>query len=164
MTITSKHIAGLLFTLITFSRATANETIDHPAQQPKVLNNFVTQLITANALGGEATHSFKVENPRNGGLFLRTRALVGRSGSMQLSVQRTDAADAKKDVVITHEPGDRRTAEAMRFLKKGAYAIHLTMADADVALLDVRLDVLLDVLDVLLRLQFVGVRYFHKLI
>lgn len=139
MTITSKHIAGLAFTLITFSRAAANETIDHPAQQPKVLNNFVTQLITANDLGGEATHSFKVENPRNGWLFFRTRALVGRSGSVRLSVFRTDAADAKKDVVITHEPGDGRTAEAMRFLKKGDYAIHLAMADADVALLDVRL-------------------------
>ena len=83
MTITSKHIAGLLFTLITFSRATANETIDHPAQQPKVLNNFVTQLITANDLGGEATHSFK-------------------------SVRSPIGASTIRDVLMRHPVGQRR--------------------------------------------------------
>ncbi len=134
-----RHVAGVVIVLIASGHVlTANEVIEHPAQQPQILNNFVTQLITGKDLGGDATHTFMIENPRNGWLFFRTKALAGRSGGVQVSIQRFDVPDVKNNVVISYIPGDRRTVEAMRFMDKGTYAVNLRMTNADVALLEVR--------------------------
>jgi hypothetical protein len=92
----------------------ANEIINHPLHQPHVLNNFLTQLIGAKALAGDTTHTFTIENPRDGWLFSRTNALVGRAGGVQVSIGRHDGPDVKKETVITYDPGDKRTIEAMR--------------------------------------------------
>ena len=116
-----------------------NDVVEHPAQQPRVLNNFVTQVVEVNNLAGDGKHSFTVENPRNGWLFFRTNGLAGRSGRIELSIARAGVPDARREAVIEYERGDKKTVEAMRFLDRGTYAVHLDMTDAEVALLEVRL-------------------------
>ena len=116
----------------------ADPIIEHPPQRPQVLNNFVTQLVTAESLSGDATHTFTVENPRNGWLFFRSQALVGRTGELQLGIQRVDDSDQPLATVISCPPGDKRIAETMRFLAQGSYRVQLKMSDAEVTRLDVR--------------------------
>jgi len=137
---TSHHIAALVLVLVV-SRGTpaADRAVLHQAQQPRVLNNFVTQLFSLKKLAGDGRHTFTVENPRNGWLFFRINGLAGRSGRIGLGIARRGIADAKRETVITYERGDRKTVEAMRFLEKGSYGLQLDMADSEVALLEVRL-------------------------
>ena len=140
MKTTSHHIAALVLVLVV-SRGTpaADRAVLHQAQQPRVLNNFVTQLFSLKKLAGDGRHTFTVENPRNGWLFFRINGLAGRSGRIGLGIARRGIADAKRETVITYERGDRKTVEAMRFLEKGSYGLQLDMADSEVALLEVRL-------------------------
>lgn len=54
MKLTSRYLAGLAMVLFAPNFVwAANKIVEHPATQPQVLNNFVTQLITAEDLAGD---------------------------------------------------------------------------------------------------------------
>lgn len=117
----------------------AKKVIRHRSRTPRRLNNFVTQLFNAEALTGDSTHVFTIENPRNGWLFFRCRALVGRAGAVEASVRLRTAQNAPPQPVLAYKAGERRTIESMRYLTKGSYTVRLKMTDAEVATFEARL-------------------------
>jgi len=109
----------------------------HPPSPPEVLNNFVTQVVTAKDLVGDGIHRFDIENPRRGWLFFRIHARTGRSGSVQVSVRH--AEEKKETIAITCESSVSDTFESMRYLDTGAHTVQVKMNDADVSRFEVRL-------------------------
>ena len=140
MTVASRHIAALAVALLAFGCAPAAALrIEHPPQAPRVLNNFVTEVLLAHDLKGEGTHRFSIDNPRRGWLFFRTRALAGRAGEVRLSIRPEGGADSPEDLVIEYGRGDHKTVERMRFLDPGRYTVGLRLKDAEVSSLEIRM-------------------------
>ena len=107
-----------------------------PPRAPRVLNNFVTEIVRATGLVGNEPHSVRIDNPRKGWLFFRLTAVTGRSGAVKLNIGLEGGAEYE---VIGQGRGQTKTTEAMRFLDKGEYSIRLNMKDAEVGLLEIRL-------------------------
>ena len=134
------QIAGLAMVLVAFDSAPgANQAVEHPTQAPRILNNFVTEVLLLRDLKGDGTHVFSIDNPRRGWLFFRTNALAGRRGKVNLQIIPQDGENAGAEPVIEYGRGDHKTVESMRYLDKGSYTLHLRMEDAEVSSLEVRL-------------------------
>ena len=96
------------------------KVVTHPPQQPRVLNNFVTELILAKDLDDNSEHVFTFDNPRKGWLFFRTRAWTGRSGALKVTLSPEQVtAQVTNLELISYKAGEKKTAEAMRYLPKG---------------------------------------------
>ena len=122
-------------TLLTLCVVTAAQSIQHPPQRPRVLNNFVTQLVRAEGLDRDGSHLFEVENPRTGWIFFRTTATTGRSGSVTVSIE---SQGAKHRTILDQGPHALKTLESMQRLKKGAIKVRVELRDAELKSLDVR--------------------------
>ena len=104
----------------------------HPPQRPRVLNNFVTELLVLRDQSPDGRQVFSVHNPRQGWLFVRVDAWAGRTGSLTVRVAPAADGGAAEETLAEYAPGDKTTREAMRYLPKGTY--HLTVTGTDVAL------------------------------
>ena len=110
----------------------------HEAMGPRVLNNFVTEVLLVENLSENGTHLYPVDNPREGWLFFRSSAWADGSGKMNISII-PSRPRADKDRVIAYGPRDNRTVEAMRYLRKGSYMLRVDIKDAKLNSLTVRM-------------------------
>ena len=99
--------------------------------KPKVLNNFVSELLTAR-MTASPQQSYEFSNPRNGWVFLSTTVDEIRPCSISVFLQR----GASREIVILHQEG--KTAEAMRLLPPGNYKIDVRTESKPSATLIVR--------------------------
>ena len=84
--------------------------------QPKVLNNFVSELLNVKiAASPEQTYEFT--NPRDGWIFFSTTLNEIRPAQIQVSFETAP----QNEVVIVHKQGE--TAEAMRWLAAGQHKV-----------------------------------------
>lgn len=86
------------------------------AGEPRVLNNFVTELVRKVSLSGPAT-TIEFSLPRAGWVFVSS--VSASSGEGEVVV----ALDAKDHVVFSHGSGTQQEQEAMRHLEKGDHRV-----------------------------------------
>jgi len=86
-------------------------------QGMRVLNNLVTELLNVDA----AEHDYTFTNPRDGWVFFSSSAELSGTQRVRLILP----GPAGLAPVLTHQAADGRTAEAMRWLAKGSYTMHV---------------------------------------
>ena len=106
------------------------------AVKPRALNNFVTELLLVKNLSDDGAHAYVIRNPREGWLFLKSDAWVGKEGGVSVGIGLQDAGEP--ETVIAYEPKDSGTAEAMRYLAEGTYTVRVDLHEAEIASLTVR--------------------------
>ena len=90
-------------------------TVRHKAQVPRVLNNFVTELIRLEDVSRRGTHVVTFENGREGWILFRPTAWVGRKGRMTVTVVPAFQTElARSEKIVEYAPGDKKTVEIMR--------------------------------------------------
>jgi len=115
---------------------TAVRTVRLAGQSPRRLNNFVTELLLVKGLEADGVYKIGLSNPREGWLFFRSRAVVGRRGKMTVTVKSETETEARD--VIALSPGDGRTREVMRYLPEGEYTLRIVLKGAALESLSVR--------------------------
>jgi len=94
-----------------------------PAPEPRVLNNFVSELLGISPGADVAPQDYRFVNPREGWVFFRTTAnvLAGARAVVYLGHR------SERDVVIEHGAGAAGTLEAMRWLAKGEHTVSVVL-------------------------------------
>ena len=72
-----------------------------PAPEPRVLNNFVTELLQTPSAASVEPGSYEFTNPRDGWVFLRTTAETAPGGVVEVSL----GGPQGRTSVIRHEVG-----------------------------------------------------------
>ncbi len=140
MKLSRPTLALILLGSIVFGRVVfPNEVVRHSQQRPKVLNNFVTQLVDASELTENSIHEFTIEWPRTGWLFFRATAWAGRSGTVRMTLRRVGAPETTQPLaVMTYEAGEKGTRESMHHVRDGTHTLRVELEDAEMNSLDVR--------------------------
>jgi len=100
----------------------------------KVLNNFVSELLSIKGPLEKAHTQLEFTNPRYGWVFVSSTADVRGAGKLRISLETN-----MREQVIVHEEGEPETLEAMRLLPKGRWKLHVTRrGDATLKSLSVR--------------------------
>ena len=92
-------LVSLLLVPMFVSKTSAESPVVPLSQKPRVMNNFVVQLLDVKDLPGDRRQAFRFESPRDGWLFFRVTAGVDDVGQSVL-----DFAERK---LVTHEVGER---------------------------------------------------------
>jgi len=108
----------------------------HRRQEPRVLNNFVTELVRLGDVSRDGEHWLSFRNPREGWILFRAAAWAGPEGRM--SVALAPAEGGAPNELIALEPGEKRTIEVMRHLAAGAYSLRVDLRDTKLTSLSVR--------------------------
>jgi len=107
-------------------------------QKPRVLNNFVVQLIHTTNLRDQRRHAFRFVSPRDGWLFFRVSAATTRRGSITARLVGPPDTKPASMPLFSFDGGERRTAEVMRHLPRGEYTLEIETIDSEISLLDIR--------------------------
>ena len=130
--------ALLLTTLVFVAEVSAEPAMAPLSQKPRVLNNFVVQLLDVKDLPDDRRQAFRFESPRDGWLFFRVTAGVGRGGGITATLSGNGAAKSASMPLFTFSSRERRTHEVMRHLPRGEYTLQIESKNADIASLVVR--------------------------
>lgn len=95
--------------------------------KPVVLNNFVTELIRISDAEINNNCMLRFHNPRDGWVFFRINASVGRSGKFAVAVANSSGSEAEK--LISFQADENNTIETMRNLPKGDYVLNIQARD-----------------------------------
>ncbi|MBO11054.1 MAG: hypothetical protein CMJ68_09840 [Planctomycetaceae bacterium] len=120
------------------SQACAEPLVVPLSQEPRVMNNFVVQLLDVTHLPGDRRQAFRFKSPRDGWLFFRVTAGVGRGGAIAATLSRKDAATARPLPLFSFSSRERKTREVMRHLPRGEYTLQIELKNADIESLVVR--------------------------
>ena len=85
------------------------------------LNNFVAELLNIKPSVSKGT--FRFYNPREGWVYILSKAQVKGSGHLQLCLSNSN--NCCKEIILEHQKG-KAVKEAMRFLKEGHYNITIS--------------------------------------
>ena len=113
-----------------------NKVHIHGSQEPRVLNNFATELVSLGDVARDGEHQVTFNNPREGWVLFRTTAWAGRKGRMTVTVAL--AGGGEEDELIKYEPGDKKTVEVIRYLPQGVYSFRIALRKTELSSLSVR--------------------------
>ena len=130
--------AFLLMTLVFVAEVSAEAAVVPLSQKPRVLNNFVVQLLDVKDLPNDHRQAFRFKSPRDGWLCCRVTAGVGRGGVITATLSGKGAAKSQSIPLFTFSSRERRTREVMRHLPRGEYTLQIESKNADIASLVVR--------------------------
>ena len=128
----------LLVTALFLSKAPAEAPVVPMRQKSRVLNNFVVQLLDVKDLPDDRRQAFRFVSPRNGWLFFRVSAGVGRKGSITATISAEGAKAGGAMPLFAFASRERRTLEVMRHLPRGEYTLRIELVNADIQSLVVR--------------------------
>ena len=94
----------------------------HALRQPKVLNNFVTELLQARFEGARGTQGFKFHNPRGGWVFFRFE--VQSEEGAEVALHLAGSTPLATEILAQDECGEHKTIEVMRYLRKGKHRVY----------------------------------------
>ena len=107
-------IFGLV--MVCAASAVFGDSTVHEPQAPRVLNNFVTEVLNVDFTAGLDSHTFVFDNPRRGWIFFRLTA--SGPGSAKCVLELPDLIGVPNVTLAAHDLAEERTYEAMRFLPR----------------------------------------------
>ncbi len=124
----SYHV--FLVILSCFCVSCKSQAIQNKLSKPKVLNNFVTELVQVEGYCDDSEQELTFINPREGWVFFGIETRVGQNGSILISLE-SEQQNISGDVIRVN-PQSNSSSESMRYLSQGQHTLTIKAKDVNI--------------------------------